>query len=182
MTAATPTRHTVPTGTWALDPAHSKVGFSVAYLVGTFSGTFSPVDGQLEAREDGDVRLTGRALATAIHVQDESLNAHLLSPEFFDAERTPELKFSSHDITSSGDEITVRGELEIRGTVQPVTLTGTISDPLVDPYGRERLGITLGGTVDRTTFGLDWNAPLPSGEPALANDVELSAELFFVRA
>ena len=182
MTAATTTRQTVPTGTWELDPAHSKVGFSVAYIVGTFSGTFSPVEGRLEAGENGNVALTGRALATAIQVQDENLNAHLLSPEFFDAERTPELTFSSHDITGNGADITVRGKLGIRGIAQPVTLAGTISEALVDPYGRERIGITLTGTVDRTTFGLDWNTPLPSGETALANDVELSAELFFVKA
>ena len=182
MTTATPTRELIPTGTWQLDPVHSKVGFAVKYLVGTFTGNFSPVEGSLQADDNGKATLIGKARADAIHVQDENLNAHLLSPEFFDAERTPELTFGSHDIVRSGDEIAVNGELSIRGVAQPVTLTGKLTGPAPDAYGKERLGLTLAGTVDRTAFGLEWNAPLPSGEPALANDVELSADLFFVRA
>jgi polyisoprenoid-binding protein YceI len=181
-TTSTPTSQLVSTGTWQLDPVHSRVGFAVDYLVGTFSGSFSPVEGRLEGSDDGSATLTGKARADAIHVQDENLNAHLLSPEFFDAERTPELTFESRDIARDGDRLTVNGELTIRGVAQSVTLTGTIGEPLTDPYGKERIGVTLTGQVDRTTFGLNWNAPLPSGEPALANDVELSAELYFVEA
>jgi polyisoprenoid-binding protein YceI len=182
MSSATAERLLVPTGTWEFDPAHSKVGFAVDYLVGTFSGSFSPVQGVLESRDDGTVALKGEARADAIHVQDENLNAHLLSPEFFDVERTPELKFESHEIARTNDGVRVVGELTIRGVAQPVTLTGKVSEPLTDPYGRERVGLTLNGSVDRTAFGLDWNAPLPSGEPALANEVALSADLFFVKA
>jgi polyisoprenoid-binding protein YceI len=182
MTTAALTPQLVPTGTWQLDPAHSKVGFAVAYLVGTFTGSFSRVEGVLDAREDGTATLSGNARAEAIHVQDENLNAHLLSPEFFDVEKTPELTFESHDIVRDGDDVTVNGELTIRGVSQRVSLTGKLTGPIADPYGQERIGVTLAGTVDRTAFGLNWNAPLPTGEPALANDVELSADLFFVRA
>lgn len=175
--------HTIaPAGTWQLDPVHSRVGFAVKYLVGTFSGSFSPVEGRLEAHADGGATLTGKARAEAIHVQDENLNAHLLSPDFFDAERTPELTFESHDVVRDDDRITVNGELTIRGVTQPVTLTGTIGDPLTDSYGNERIGLTLSGSADRTAFGLNWNTPLPSGGQALANDVELSAELYFTQA
>ena len=77
--------------------------------------------------------------------------------------------------------MTVSGELTIRGITKPVELTGSISEPIIDGYGQERLGLKLETTVDRTEFGLNWNMPLPSGQPALANEVTLVAELYFVR-
>jgi polyisoprenoid-binding protein YceI len=182
MTTSTQTRATLPTGTWQLDPAHSQVGFAVEYMVGTFRGTFSPLEGELEVSEDGTAKLSGRARAESVQVQDENLEAHLQSPDFFDAERAPELTFEASDIRRDGDDLTLNGELTIRGATQPIELKGTIKDPITDPYGRERIGITLEGSVDRTSFGINWNNPLPSGEPALANDVKLSAELYFVKA
>ena len=182
MTTTTGNSTVLPVGTWQLDAAHSQVGFAVDYMVGTFRGTFSPVDGKFEVAEDGTATLSGRTEAASVKVQDENLEAHLQTPDFFDAERTPELSFGADEIVRDGDDVTVRGELTIRGVEQPIELHGTIADPITDPYGRERIGLKLEGTVDRTSFGLNWNNPLPSGEPALANDVSLSAELYFVKA
>jgi polyisoprenoid-binding protein YceI len=182
MTTTTGNRTALPIGTWQLDAAHSQVGFAVEYMVGTFRGTFSPVDGKFEVAEDGTATLSGRTEAASVKVQDENLEAHLQTPDFFDAERTPELAFAADEIVRDGDNVTVKGELTIRGVEQPIELHGTIADPITDPYGRERIGLKLEGTVDRTSFGLNWNNPLPSGEPALANDVSLSAELYFVKA
>ena len=181
MTSTTETSTALPVGTWQLDPAHSQVGFAVEYMVGTFRGTFSPVEGKLDVTEDA-ARLSGRTEAASIKVQDENLQAHLQSPEFFDAERTPELAFEADEIVRDGDDVAVRGHLTIRGVEQPIELHGTIADPITDPFGRERIGLKLEGKVDRTSFGLNWNNPLPTGEPALANDVSLSAELYFVKA
>jgi polyisoprenoid-binding protein YceI len=182
MTSTTETRTALPVGTWQLDPAHSQVGFAVEYMVGTFRGTFSPVEGKLEVTEDGSTRLSGRTEAASIKVQDENLQAHLQSPEFFDAERTPELAFEADEIVRDGDEVAVRGHLTIRGVEQPIALHGTIADPITDPFGRERIGLKLEGKVDRTSFGLNWNNPLPNGEPSLANDVTLTAQLYLVKA
>lgn len=171
-----------PAGTWQVDPTHSQVGFAVEYVGGTFRGSFSPVEGTLEVGEDGGTVLAGSARAESVKVQDDNLESHLLSPEFFDAERAPEIRFSSQDIRRSGDEVAVAGELTIRGVTEPVELKGTIGEPVVDAMSRERVALTLVGTVDRTRFGLDWNMALPSGEPALGNDVTLTAELFLVKA
>ena len=84
-------RNTLPVGDWSLDPVHSQVGFAVDYHVGTFRGSFSPVDGEARGGRGRSAELTGSAPVTGVRVQDENLTAHLLSPEFFDAERTPEI-------------------------------------------------------------------------------------------
>ena len=168
-------RRALPTGTWQLDPVHSSIGFEIAYMGGTFRGQFRDVEATIA---DGDV--SGSAKVASVDVKDENLTAHLQSPEFFDVERYPELRFASTDV-EGGEELTIRGEITIKGITQPVELTGRATEPLTDAYGRERFGLTLETTVDRTAFGLNWNLPLPSGEPALSNEVTLAAELFFVK-
>jgi polyisoprenoid-binding protein YceI len=142
---------------------------------GAFRGQFREVDATLD-----DARLTGSAKVASVDVKDENLAAHLASPEFFDVERYPELRFVSTEI-EGGEELTIRGEITIKGVTQPVELTGRATEPLTDAYGRERFGLTVETKVDRTAFGLNWNLPLPSGEPALSNEVTLVAELFFVK-
>jgi polyisoprenoid-binding protein YceI len=132
-------------------------------------------------RADGDARLEGSARADAVKVQDENLNAHLLSPEFFDVQRTPLLGFTSTDIRTAGDEVVVHGELKIRDIAQSVELRGTAREPLTDAYGRERFVLEVKGGVDRTDFGLNWNIPLPNGEPSLPNEVGVVGELYFIK-
>jgi polyisoprenoid-binding protein YceI len=174
-------RGVLPVGTWTLDPVHTHVGFAVDYMVGTFRGSFSPVEASLVVADDGSASLTGSAAVAGVRVQDENLGAHLQSPDFFDAERTPQIKFKSTDISVDGDEVTVAGELSIKGRGVPVTATGTLSEP-VDVGAGERFALTLETQIDRTRFGLNWNNPLPSGKPALANAVTLTAELYFAQA
>jgi polyisoprenoid-binding protein YceI len=181
MSTIAATKTALPTGTWNIDPVHSQVAFAVEYMIGTFRGSFSPVEGKLAVDDDGATELTGSAAATSVKVQDENLGTHLLSPEFFDAERAPTITFSATDIVRDGDDVTVNGELTIKESTQPVTLTGTIADPIEDAYGNDRIGLSLQTIVDRTKFGLNWNLPLPNGKPALANDVTLTADLYLVK-
>ena len=177
MSTLTSPQEILQTGTWKADAAHSRVEFAVDYMTGTFRGSFSPFEATLE---DGVLR--GAAKVADVKVQDENLAGHLQSPDFFDAERTPAISFASTEIALDGPSAIVKGELTIRGATHPVELSGTISEPITDPYGQERVGVRLAGSVDRTAFGINWNNPLPSGQPALANDVRLSAELYLVKA
>ena len=170
-----------PAGTWRLDPVHSTIGFEIAYLAGTFKGEFLEVESTLEVADDG-ARLAGAARVASVDVKDENLAAHLQSPDFFDAERHPELRFAAERIALDGETVSVDGEITIRGVTRPVTVTGTATPALSDPYGGERVGFALGTTVDRTDFGIDWNLPLPTGGPALADEVTIVAELQFVKA
>jgi polyisoprenoid-binding protein YceI len=175
MTAQT-TQQALPTGTWSVDKVHSTVGFAVAYMAGTFRGTFSDFEARLE-----EGVLTGTAEVASVQVKDPNLEAHLQSPEFFDAERHPQLSFEANDLSRSGDELTIAGELTLKGHSEPVEIKGHISDPAPDPFGSERFGLQLEATVDRTRFGLSWNNPLPSGDSALANEVTIIADLQLVK-
>jgi polyisoprenoid-binding protein YceI len=172
---------TIPAGTWNLDPVHSTVGFEVDYLAGTFRGQFRDAHAQL-ALGDSGARMEGTAEVASVDVKDENLAAHLQSPDFFDAERHPRLVFVADKIDLAGDTVTAPGEITIKGVTKPVEVTGTISAPITDAYGNERLGLRLSARVDRTAFGVDWNTPLPTGQPALANDVTIVAELQLVKA
>src|SRR3954453_1738923 len=174
MTVLTEARTALPTGTWTLDPVHSTIGFELPYLVGTVRGHFTDVDAKLTAES-----LSGSARVASVDVKDENLAAHLQSPEFFDAERHPELRFESTDIrrTGDGDEVVVDGELTIKGITKPVEARGTLEGPAVTFGDVNKVGLTLEAIIDRTEFGLNWNAPLPKGGFALANDVKLIVEL-----
>jgi polyisoprenoid-binding protein YceI len=172
----TETQQAVPTGTWNADKVHSTVAFAVDYMSGTFQGSFSEFDAKLA---DGTLR--GSAEVSSVQVKDPNLEAHLQGPDFFDAERNPQITFEASDVSRSGDDLNVTGELTIKGHTEPVEIRGTISDPQDDPFGNVRLGLKLEATVDRTKFGVSWNNPLPSGEPALQDEVTLIADLQLVR-
>lgn len=160
----------VPAGTWQADPVHSHVAFEVTYAgVNTFRGSFGDYNATLT-----DGTLEGSAKVASVDVKDEQLNGHMQSPDFFDAERFPEITFRSDDLK--------QGELTIKGVTRPVELTTTISAPNVDPFGREHLGIRLETTIDRNDFGVSWNAPNQGEGNYLGDDVKLVAELAFLRA
>ena len=161
-------------GTFAADPVHSHVGFEVPYAVATFSGEVTDFTATL-----ADGHLEGSAKIASIQLKDENLTAHVLSPEFFDAERHPVLTFSG-DLVREDDRAKVEGEITIKGITQPATLEGTIVGPTVDHFGATRVGLKLETVVDRTAFDIKWNMPLPNGEPALANEVTLKADLTLV--
>jgi polyisoprenoid-binding protein YceI len=152
----------VPTGTWTSDPVHSTFGFSVKHMVvATFRGSLTDFDATLTGGEDGTARLEATGRLTSVVTADENLTGHIQSPDFFDTQRYP----------------VVRGELTLKGVTRPLELRGTIVGPVVGLGDAEKIGVELEGTIDRTEYGLNWNAPLPSGGFAVGNDVRLVAQL-----
>jgi polyisoprenoid-binding protein YceI len=177
------TEQQLPTGTWQLDKVHSSAAFAVKHMVvATFRGRFEDFDARLEVAEDGQAKLVGTVRTESIVVKDENLQAHLKSPDFFDTERYPELRFESTSLRRDGDEVVLDGELTIKGNTRPVQARGSFAGPYETLGGANKIGLTLETKVDRTEFGLNWNAPLPKGGFALANDVELQVELELVEA
>jgi len=185
MTATTAphTQTQLPVGTWKLDPTHSSASFAVKHMVvATFRGSFESFDATLTVGEDGAAELAGTVDANSIAVKDENLQAHLGSPDFFDTERYPQLRFASSSIRREGDELVVDGQLTIKGNTQALEARGTITDPHETLGGAVKIGLTLETVIDRTLYGLEWNAPLPKGGFALANEVKLTVELELAQA
>lgn len=180
MSVVETTRQLAPAGSWSADPVHSNVSFEVGYAgVNTFRGSFRDFSATLAGST-----LSGAAAVASVDVKDEQLNGHLQTPDFFDAARHPEIAFEATGL-ERGEDGTVRGtgELTIKGVTKPIVLEGRIADaPSTDPFGRERLGLTLRATIDRTDYGVSWNAPNQSGGNYLADDVTLLAELALVKA
>jgi polyisoprenoid-binding protein YceI len=171
----------IATGTWQSDPVHSSVGFAVRYLgVSAFKSEFKQFDVALDTTAD-EPKLAGTVEAASIVVDDENFHAHLLSPDFFDVQNTPQVKFESTGFNREGDILEVPGNLTIRGITQPVVTKGEITEVVTDAYGNERIGVTLSTKVDRTAYGLNWNMDLPKGGQALANEVTLTVDLSLVK-
>jgi polyisoprenoid-binding protein YceI len=172
----------LPLGTWTLDPTHSSASFAVKHMgVSTFRGRFEKFDAALTV-DQSTAELVGTVDAGSVTVKDENLQGHLGSPDFFDLERYPEITFRSSLIRRDGDELIVDGELTIKGNTRAVEARGTVAGPAVTLGDVTKLGITVETVVDRGEFGLNWNAPLPKGGFALANDVKLTVELELVQS
>jgi polyisoprenoid-binding protein YceI len=171
----------IPAGTWAIDPSHSTVEFQIKHLgLATVKGRAPVVSGEITGGEAPAI--SGTVDVTSLTTFDEQRDGHLQSPDFFDAARYPELRFESTAVRARGDELVVEGELTIRGVTKPVTLTGAVVGTGSDPWGNERVGIDLETSIDRTEWGLAWNAPLPDGGFLLPNEVKLTASFSAVKA
>ena len=171
----------LPVGTWRLDPVHSSASFAVKHMaVATFRGRFERLDATLTV-DDDSAELVGNVDAGSIVVNDENLQAHLGSPDFFDIERYPEITFRSTSIRRDGDEVIVDGELTIKGNTRAVEARGTIAGPGQTLAGAVATGVQLETIIDRSEFGLNFNAPLPTGGVAVANEVKLTVELELVK-
>ena len=167
MSVIESTKQFAPAGTWTADPVHSNVSFEVAYAgVNTFRGGFREFTATLDGRRarglgQGRVRRRQGRAAERPPADARLLRRRALS------RRSPSRRPSSR--RGDDDTVTGKGELTIKGVTQPIELTGTIAPaPSTDPFGRERLGLRLETTIDRTQYGVSWNAPNQSGGDYLA--------------
>lgn len=177
---STATVEKIPAGTYSVDPVHSTIHFSVVHNgVSTFRSGFRDYEATLKGGEEP--RLAGTVDVASIDIGDEMLKGHLLSPEFFDAERHPQLRFTSTRLDlGEEDELGLRGELEIGGVTHQVEARGLLRQLGKDLAGSSRVGISLETSVDRRDFGLDWQAELPSGGEVLDYEVRVAVELELV--
>jgi polyisoprenoid-binding protein YceI len=179
MSAQTVTQQ-IPAGTYAVDPVHSSVTFAITHNgVATFRSGFASYEARLSG--GGPATLEGAVDVSSIEIEDEQLKGHLLSPEFFDAERHPQLRFRSTELDVAEDGgAALRGELEIRGEKRAVEAQGKLGRLGADLAGNARVGLSIATKVDRRDFGLDWQAELPSGGEVLDYAVEIAVELELV--
>jgi polyisoprenoid-binding protein YceI len=180
MSTETITTQTIPAGRWKLDPVHSNIAFAVTHNgVTTFRSGFERYEARLTGGEQP--RLEGTVEVAGIQIDDEMLKGHLLSPEFFDVQRFPQLRFTSTELSVGEDgSLRVAGDLEIHGETRKVEASGRFAHLGEDAYGKARVGLSIESTVDRRDFGLDWQAELPSGGEVLDYAVTISVDLELV--
>lgn len=166
---------TTTTGqTYAIDPAHSEVGFSVAHLViSKVRGHFNGFSGTLALDGDALTSIEGSVDVATINTREERRDAHLKSPDFFDVENFPAITFVTTSITGSGSDITIVGNLTLHGATNSVTLKGEFGGRTVDPWGNDRVAFSATGKIDRTEFGMAFG----TDTPMLGKDVTITLEI-----
>jgi polyisoprenoid-binding protein YceI len=149
------------TATWNVDPSHSRAGFSVKHLViSDVKGEFSKMSGKVQL-DDADLSKSSVEVTietASVDTRDEKRDAHLKSADFFDAAKFPTITFKSTKVVAGKDgALTVTGDLTMRGVTKPVTLEGSISKAIVDPWGLTRRGVSFTGKLDRKEWGVSWS-------------------------
>jgi polyisoprenoid-binding protein YceI len=175
----------IAAGTWNADAAHSKVGFAVKHMgIATVRGEFREFEGTLDIGED----LANSTARMAIKVDSVDTNepqrdAHLRSPDFFDAEQYAELSFESTAIEQLDEEtLRITGDLTLHGVTNEVVLHAEIQGTDIDPWGNERLGLELTGQISRGDYGMKFNQALGSGNMLVADKVKLALDISAVKA
>jgi len=167
---------------WTIDPAHTEVGFGVRHLmISTVKGRFADVKGVVEFADGAEPKLDVTIGVASLDTREDKRDAHLRSPDFFDAEKYPEIRFVSTKTVRTDGGWTITGNLTMHGVTKPVTLAATEEGIGRDPWGNERMGFSAHGKLDRREFGLTWNAALETGGVLVGDDIKLNIEAELVK-
>ena len=171
--------NTLTTGTWAIDPTHSEVGFVARHLMVTkVRGSFADVSGTVEVAADIAQSVATVAIRTgSVSTGTADRDAHLRGEDFFDAEQFPEMTF----VSTSFDGDTLTGDLTIKGVTRPVALDVEFNGVATDPWGTEKAAFEAEGELDRTDWGLTWNANLEKGGVLVSEKIRLVLDVQLAR-
>ena len=170
----------IPTGTWVVDPVHSRVGFAVKHLgISTVRGEFKEFEGTLEIGEDLPTsRAYGTVKVASIDTRETDRDDHLRSPDFFDAAQFPEIAFESTKIEPlDEEEFRVTGRLTFHGVSNEIVLHAAVGGTEPDPWGNERIGLEVMGRLSRSDYGMTLQQTLGSGNLVVGDKVTLALDL-----
>jgi polyisoprenoid-binding protein YceI len=174
----------IPTGTWSVDPAHSKVAFAVKHMgIATVRGEFKEFEGTLEIGDEiSSAKAYGAVKVQSVDTNEPQRDEHLRSPDFFDTAQYPELSFESTEIEQLDDEeFRITGNLTLHGVTAAVVLHAEVQGTDVDPWGNERVGLEITGQLSRGDYGMKFNQALGSGNMLVADKVKLALDISAVR-
>lgn len=169
---------------WQLDNSHSQVTFAVKHMmISTVRGKFESfaADADIDLSDLSRSKVRGTAQVASINTGDAQRDGHLKSPDFFDAENSPEIVLESKSVKVSGEDLTVEADLTIRGVTKPVTLKGEYSGPAQDPWGNNRVGVSVVAEINREDFGLNWNQVLEAGGVLVGKKVKIEIDAEFIQ-
>lgn len=168
-----------PAATYDVDPAHTRIGFAVKHMViSVVRGEFQKFSGTFDINDNGVLTATEATIDVAsLNTREEKRDNHLRSPDFFDAENHPEMKFVATKITGKDNKYTVFGDLTIRGVTKPVVLTGEKLGEATDPWGNQRAGFHAEGQINRKDFGVNFHKVLETGGLVVADEVTIELDV-----
>lgn len=179
---STATHTALPTGTWNVDPIHSSVEFHVKHLgIATVKGQFKEFEGTLEVGPDGS-RAYGTVKVASVDTREPQRDAHLRSPDFFDADQYPEIAFQSTAIRPlDEDTFEIEGDLSIHGVTRALTLKATLEGTETDPQGNPRVGLSAAAQIERSDYEMKFNMALGSGNVVVGDKVKILLEISAVK-
>jgi polyisoprenoid-binding protein YceI len=171
--------HTIPAGTWTLDPTHSDVSFSVRHLaISKVKGKFEKFDVTLVTTDNPlDAKLTASIDVASVNTNQSDRDNHLRTSDFFAIDEHPTITFVSSSIEEDGDDLNITGDLTLRGVTKTVVIKGEFGGIVTDGYGQVKAGISGSTKINRLDFGVNWNAALEAGGFTLGNDVTISLDV-----
>jgi len=164
-----------------LDPTHSEVTFSVKHLaISKVRGSFERFTATIVTDEDPTQSTVDASIEVAsVNTNQKDRDNHLRTNDFFKADEFPNITFVSTSVKRDGDDITIVGELTLRGVSKSVTLAGEFGGIVIDGYGQSKAGFSASTKINRHDFGVSWNAALEAGGFTLGDDVTINFELQF---
>jgi polyisoprenoid-binding protein YceI len=170
---------------WALDPAHSEVGFKAKHLmIATVSGKFDKIEATVETAGDdfSTAKVNFSADVNSINTNNAQRDGHLKSPDFFDAAKFPTVKFTSTKFEKISDtNYKLTGDLTIRDKTSQVQLDVEAGGVAKDPYGNTKAGFTVSGKISRKNWDLNWNVSLEGGGLLVSDEIKIQAEVQFAK-
>jgi polyisoprenoid-binding protein YceI len=181
MTAATGTTQ-LSVGTWAIDPVHSSIEFSVRHLmVSKVRGRFDTFSGAIVVAEDGTPSVTAEIAVGSIDSGNEQRDAHIKSADFFDAEKYPTATFTSTGVRVNGDNYLVDGDFTLKGVTKPITLELEFNGTNPGMGHGEVAGFEASVVLNRKDFGIDIDMPLETGGTVVGDKITISLEIEALR-
>ena len=175
-----------PTGTYTIDPTHSRIGFVARHaMVTKVRGSFNEFEGSgyFDADDPTKSHLQLTIQAASIDTRNADRDGHLRSNDFFDMETYPTITFTSTAVEKTGDDTyRVTGDLTIKDVTKPVSVDFEYMGTAKDPFGNERLGLEGTTTINRKDWGVNWNAALDTGGVLVSEKVTLEFEVSAIRA
>lgn len=160
--------------TYTIDPAHTRVGFSVRHLgISNVKGKFNKFTGSLVLDDDALKAATATIQVASVDTGVAQRDQHLRTADFFDATNHPTIAFKSKQAVKSGEQFTVIGEFTMRGVTKELRLSITVSKPIKDPWGNVRVGLEAKAKLNRKDYGINYHQLLETGVAAVGEEVEL---------
>ena len=169
--------------TWQLDPTHSELGFKVKHLMITnIKGEFRNFSAEIDGEDFSKAAISAMIDTSSIFTNEDNRDAHLKNADFFDVDNHKEMTFKGSSLTKIDDEnFELTGMLSIKGISKEIKLGVEYGGTSKDPWGNEKMGFSINGKINRSDYGLNFNAPLETGGFLLGEEVKISADLQFVK-